>query len=346
MSFKFKSLEFPIATTFFLSLTTILSLLKFITSLQTYNGIKAEHPEVSFSEIIVPILQLVPSQSIFYPWTFVTESFVEWSILTYALSVVVLYFGINFLEKHWNVNNESRVFSETVYFIIIVATVTNITTVLIEITVHMLSLSSSELTVPLKNGIFSLIMSFVVVLKQLTPEHNVKVFKTFSIRLRQLPFIVLSATLFVSIVTRSLKPVVPMFNNFYVSWFYLRYYQINTINDLLPSNSSRSTVRGDASDTFAFIQFFPVAAHRVLKPISRTTYHTAALIGLIRPFNDDDIESGNLRTIKRLNTASTTVTSEIADRRRQVALQVLGERVNANTNARPDLPETPEQTQN
>ncbi|KAG7813576.1 hypothetical protein KL921_001122 [Ogataea angusta] len=330
MAILIPSLTWTYATVLYLSLTTILSLLASIIRLQSYNAVKTQNPEITFSEIVVPVLQLVPNRALFYPWTLLTETFVETSVLKFLIAVTVFYFGINYLEKHWNLNNENKIFSETVYYITIVTVATNGSTVLLEMLFHVLSFQSAKLTEPVNHGVYSLMMSFVVVLKQLSPEHNLKIFNTVSIRLRQLPFILLCTAVVVSLITRSLVPVVPIFNNFYVSWVYLRYYQINTLSDLLPSNNTRSMVRGDASDTFAFIQFFPAGLHKVLRPLCRACYHTSALVGIIRPFNDDDIESGNLRTIKRLNTQTTTVTREIADRRRQVALQVLGERVNAN----------------
>ncbi|KAG7709410.1 hypothetical protein KL914_001800 [Ogataea haglerorum] len=330
MAILVPSLQWTYATVLDLSLTTILSFLTSYIRLQTYNVAKNQNPEIAFSDIVVPVLQLVPNRAFFYPWTLLTESFVETSVFRFLIAIAVFYSGINYLEKHWNLNNENKVFSETVYYITIVTLATNGSTVLLEMLFHLLSFQSAKLTEPVNHGVYSLIMSFVVVLKQLSPEHNLKIFNTVSIRLRQLPFILLCAAVIVSLTIRSLVPVVPIFNNFYVSWVYLRYYQVNTLSDLLPSNNTRSVVRGDASDTFAFIQFFPAGLHKALKPLCRACYHTSALLGIIRPFNDDDIESGNLRTIKRLNTQTTTVTREIADRRRQVALQVLGERVNAN----------------
>ncbi|ODV84013.1 hypothetical protein CANARDRAFT_182069, partial [[Candida] arabinofermentans NRRL YB-2248] len=289
-------------------------------------------------DIIIPSIQLVPNQSIFNPWTFLSEPFVETNILKYFISIIILYFGITYLERHWNLNNENKIFSETVYFITIISIITNFITVLIKFIIALSTSSSSttDLSLPVEHGIFSISMSFIVVLKQLSPEHNIKLLKTISIRIRQLPFLILSLTFLLSLIRLSITPIVPIFTNFYITWVYLRYYQLNNIADLLPSttttnstSNSNSLVRGDASDTFAFIQFFPSQLQSYLKPLCRLTYHSSVFLGLFKPFNDDDIESGNLRTIKRLNTINSggSMTGEIADRRRQVALKVLGDRV-------------------
>ena len=57
-------------------------------------------------------------------------------------------------------------------------------------------------------------------------------------------------------------------------------------------------------------------------------------LGIITPFNDDSIEQGNIRAQKRLEQANQTqksVANSVAERRRQVALQVIEDRINKET---------------
>ncbi|GMF08382.1 unnamed protein product [[Candida] boidinii] len=226
-------------------------------------------------------------------------------------------------------------------------------------------------------------MAFVVVLKQQSPEHSIKLFNGFlKLRIKQLPLLLLILSLTISLlITKSLFPYIPIANSFYISWFYLRYIQVNSLSELLPTSessssgentngddasrnisnsSSNSIVRGDASDTFAFIQFFPDFIKPYLKPICRFFYHSSVFLGIIKGFNDDDIESSNLRSIKRFNsrnvsgidTASNLFSAlsftsnqsqnkpntdenakDVAERRRQFALKVLEERVGGSTTA-------------
>ncbi|GME81565.1 unnamed protein product [Ambrosiozyma monospora] len=334
---RISSITISYTAVLFLLLAISLSALTSFVRVQTYYTSVSVQPNVSFNDIIIPTLQLVPSQFFYYPWTLLTETFVETSILKFFVALIVLFAGVNYLDSNWNVSNNSnsnsadaKVVNVTAKYIILVSLLTNVTSVLIKVFLA-LAFNAVDLRLPLSHGIYSILMSFVVVFKQLSPEHNLKLFKIWSIRVRQIPFIILCIATLASILLQSLEPVIPIYNNFYISWAYLRYYQLNVTAELLPSSASgiqqTSLVRGDASDTFAFIQFFPEEIHRFLKPVCRAVYHTSALLGLIRPFNDDDIESSNLRTIKRLNTTATSVTRDIADRRRQVALKVLEQRV-------------------
>ncbi|QPG72760.1 hypothetical protein FOA43_000061 [Brettanomyces nanus] len=313
---------------------------------QSYNELKSQSNSVdSNSVVVVPSLQLVPSKFFLYPWTLLTATLVQTSIFRLIVSLVITFFGIEYLQSNWTAANigyssNKRIFDETVHYLFVVPLVTNILFVLLKSSLAVLGLTSSvSLFHPINYGIYSVVMSFVVVIKQLSPEYNVKLFKVIKFRLKRLPFIILSVALFVSIfITSSLDPFfTPLFINFYVSWCYLRYYQISYVGDILPTTAgsttattSSSTVRGDASDTFAFIQFFPDNWQRYLKPMSRFFYHSSVFLGLFRPFNDDDIESSNLRTIQRLNKSNAVDganSNDDSDRRKRVALKVLEQRV-------------------
>lgn len=51
--------------------------------------------------IRVPYLTLVPQQSIFYPWVFLTTSFVEQNLLTLVVTAVTILYGGRYLERAW-----------------------------------------------------------------------------------------------------------------------------------------------------------------------------------------------------------------------------------------------------
>ncbi|GME67199.1 unnamed protein product [[Candida] boidinii] len=334
-------------------------------------------------------LQLVPIDSIFKPWVYITSSFLETTTIDFLLGLIVLYFGSKYCESIWNysgsIGTNSKIFSESIWFLIVVAIFSNITSVLINILfVDLFGLNPNVLSIPLNYGLLTLLMAFVVVLKQQSPEHSIKLFNgSLKLRIKQLPLLLLILSLAISLlVTKSLFPYIPIANSFYISWFYLRYIQVNSLSELLPTSeasssgetangddasrniatssnlSSSSIVRGDASDTFAFIQFFPDFTKPYLKPICRFFYHSSVFLGLIKGFNDDDIESSNLRSIKRFNSrsvggveqgsnlfSSLSFTSnqsqnrsntdenatDVAERRRQFALKVLEERVGGST---------------
>src|ERR1700744_1456270 len=50
---------------------------------------------------IVPYLALVPSQCLWYPWTFLVATFVEQNILTLLINGVNIFFGGKYLERAW-----------------------------------------------------------------------------------------------------------------------------------------------------------------------------------------------------------------------------------------------------
>lgn len=331
------------------SLVIVLSLTAYIVRCKAFNHLSASDSSVKFQDVVVPAIQLVPSKFFMYPWTLLTEPFVETSIIRFILSIVIVFVGTEYLESNWNLQqaaglqitgSSSSILDETSYYLVIVTLATDLACVIIKSATAVFGLSStSMLAKPLNMGMFAIFMSFIVVVKQLSPESNVKVFSVIKFRLKRLPFILLSFALFVSVLRLSITPfLTPLFINFYISWFYLRYYQINHVADILPTatnsgsstSSGSSTVRGDASDTFAFVQFFPDRWHSYLRPVSRFFYHSSVFLGVFKPFNDDDIESSNLRTIQRLNKGTRSNGSSSnsdTDRRKRIALKVLEQKV-------------------
>lgn len=337
-----------------LALVILFSSLGYYVRYQSYIGLKESNESLKFSDVVVPAIQLVPNHFVFYPWTLIISPYVQTSPLQFLFALPVMFFGTEYLESNWNFDDaeglrapEKGIFGELIRYLLIVTVTTNLICILFKSFAVVFGMSAADsIASPTNFGIFTILMSFIVVVKQLSPESNVKVFSFFRFRLKRLPFIVLSLALVVSLVIfRSFSPFfMPLFVNFYISWFYLRYYQINHVGNILPTTASEShttshssTVRGDASDTFAFIQFFPDNCHDYLKPIARFFYHSSAFLGLFRPFNDDDIESSNLRTIQRLNKSNTidaNGSSGESSRRKRIALKVLEQKV-GNTGASP-----------
>ena len=81
---------------------------------------------------------------------------------------------------------------------------------------------------------------------------------------------------------------------------------------------------GDASDTFQLIYFFPDLIKPILRPFFNFIYNVVVVkFKVIKPFHDIDIDIGN--TIAESRGAKKIMTVE--ERRRQLALQVLEERM-------------------
>ena len=116
---------------------------------------------------------------------------------------------------------------------------------------------------------------------------------------------------------------------FFASWSYLRFFQkLAPLNcPSLPTTNSQGgqeILVGDASDTFQLIYFFPDLIKPILRPIFNFIYNVVVVkFKVIKPFHDIDIDIGN--TIAENRGAKKIMTVE--ERRRQLALQVLEERM-------------------
>jgi hypothetical protein len=122
---------------------------------------------------------------------------------------------------------------------------------------------------------------------------------------------------------------------FMTSWTYLRFYRTSSI---LTSSATENapTVRGDASDTFAFAYFFPEPVHTPVAAIADKVYDILTSIGACTPFTNEDVESGNMQATARAEGGLPSLMSsrgsgrrEEAERRRALALQALDQRLHA-----------------
>ena len=97
---------------------------------------------------------------------------------------------------------------------------------------------------------------------------------------------------------------------FLVSWIYLRFYKVNTL-DTLPTTSSAvmpsTTLRGDASETFSFASFFPDIIQPPITSIGNTIFNLLVKFGVCRPWSQGDVELSNARAEQREGGASYTL---------------------------------------
>lgn len=360
----------PLITILYIAVTILLTAITSYVRTQSYKSLISSNPELTFDDIIIPALQLVPNKFVFHPWTIWTSAFVETSPFQFLSGLVILYFGLTFLEAQWNpksvteaedpdnndVNNitqylnSQQPLSETLKFTSIVIILSNFGCLFIITFIALIRGKMENLSSPFHYGLYILVLPFTAVAKQLTPETNIKMLSLFKFRLKRVPFILLSLSLIISIVRGNLSPFLPAFVSFFTAWFYLRYFQISpAINafEILPapgtsSSSTTSATRGDPSDTFALVEFFPELVKPYVKPIFDGFYQLSVLLGIVRPWNDEEVDIGNLRSNlrvsgnpnlkhKSLSAPSTTASSDIDERRRQVALKVLEQSVDPST---------------
>lgn len=310
---------FPRSTIISVSCLLIVSIL--LLAFKVYNNDRAA---------LVPFIQLLPRYAIFYPWVFATAIFAETSLVGFSISLVVLVVSTKYVEKFWG-------YKEVIKFIFLNGILTNLITVIMVIIINVLGENVHGMNQPLGGGI-SYYMGFLVVLKQVIPEHNVVLFQGLvNFRVKHFPFILLVFAFTWSVVFQTFYPILPATFAFVVSYNYLRFFQNFYADTLLPTTNpaaggSRDTsiIRGDASDAFQLVEFFPGVTKPVLVPVINGIYDISVLLSLIAPFDEDAIEQSNLRVQtmnQKVESMSKSSDSE-ADRRRQVALQVIESRVN------------------
>lgn len=327
----FTILALPASSRALLISLILVSTTVFFLKLTNYRAELALNPstDVKFHDILVPYLQLVPRHTLTHPWVILTSIFAEISVIPFAFSTVIIATSTRFVERFWGPR-------EVVKFVLLVGTITNLLTVLTTITFSIFRGDISGMDKPLGGGI-SYYFGFLVVLKQLIPEHNIVLFQgKINIRVKHFPFVLIVIILIWSLVFRSLYPFVPSISSFFISYVYLRWFQSFVLDPLLPLSEGTSTVHtsiivGDASDTFQLVEFFPAILKPYLSGAFGYVYDIAVYLGVLTAFDEESIEQSNLRSRKRqeqTNKTQKSVANSVAERRRQVALQVIEDRIN------------------
>lgn len=275
-------------------------------------------PTVTIDDIYNPFLQLMPHELYKNPLSLLTSNLVDTSIVKFCINILNLLLGGSYIEKNWNSSKE------LFRFVIVVGTITNMITVIITVILSFV-LNSISLDIPI-DGNYTMIIGFPIIYKQLLPETTIiYIFKPIdkNFRFKLLPiFIMCTMTLIQFIWFHHFAELLSIWVSFITAWIYLRFYQ------LLPStmfNDTSELIRGDASDTFQLIYFFPDQIKPILRPIFNWFYDLICVkLRLIQPFELDDIDKGNDLAQKK---GAKPITNSTEERRRQLALQVLQERM-------------------
>ena len=134
---------------------------------------------------------------------------------------------------------------------------------------------------------------------------------------------------------------------FMTSWTYLRFFRETQLLSAAATGgeTSTTTMRGDASDTFAFAYFFPEPIHTPVALVSDHVYQILVGLKILPPFSADDIETGNEQAMARAEGGLPSLMStrgsgrrEQAERRRALALQALDQRLRQGTSPGPAAP--------
>ncbi|KAI7511318.1 DUF1751-domain-containing protein [Hortaea werneckii] len=278
----------------------------------------------------IPYLVLIPLQSLRYPWTFLTASLVENNVASLAVSGAVVWFTGRYLERAYGS-------SEFAKFTLFVTMIPNILSFCIYAGFHLLS-GTPEFPTPIQ-GLMPLEAGFLVALKQLVPEHTVSLFKgAVRVRVKHFPALFTLANIISGPLLGTDTALWLSLFGFLTSWIYLRFFRVAEIGDGGESGEGVVSMKGDASDTFSFVSFFPDFAHPLLSPICDTIYTTLVQLKLCTPFSSEAIEAGNQSAQSRSEGLPGIMDGSggngggrraEAERRRALALKALDQRLSA-----------------
>jgi hypothetical protein len=113
---------------------------------------------------------------------------------------------------------------------------------------------------------------------------------------------------------------------FLASWIYLRFYK-PAFPDV--EASQPFPLRGDASETFAFSEFFPEPAKPFVAAFSNQIYSILVSLKICTPFSEADVSASRGDTFMQRGTPGSARAE--AERRRALALKALDQRLHAAT---------------
>nr|POE54220.1 rhomboid-like protein 19 [Quercus suber] len=281
-----------------------------------------QHVERNFPWAVA-YLVIVPLRSLNYPWTIATAALVENNIVSLGISTAVLWFGGRYLERAWG-GKEFGIFCAAV--------------------IVLSNVWSCSVPTPIQ-GLVALEAAFLVALKQLVPEHTVSLFRgSVRCRIKHFPAIFVGANMLSGPLLGTDTALWLSLSGFVVAWTYLRFFRVS---ELSPSGleagegSTAARIRGDASDTFSFVAFFPDFTHPVLVPICDGIYATLVHLKVCTPFSDEAIEAGN-ESVRASQSGLPSLLNgggarrAEAERRRAIALKALDQRLTAAAAGRTD----------
>ncbi len=174
----------------------------------------------------------------------------------------------------------------------------------------------------------SLQISFLVAFSQLVPAHTVTLFRgILSLRVPRFPLVYMGIVTLLSLTPLLSRAAfwLALFG-LLTSWTYLRFYK-TVFPDL--DSSQPASLRGDASETFAFAEFFPSPVKPFVAALADQIFDVLVAVRICTPFSQADMSAA--RGDRALQRGTPGSARAEAERRRAIALKALDQRLNAAT---------------
>lgn len=264
---------------------------------------------LSFSETAVLVLSVTPGYFIppsFWIWTAFTHCFLETHLWQVAIDVITVGLCGKLIEPLWGA-------LEMLTFFVIVNVGVAVLATGYYLFVYMCTFSPDVLFHIQIHGLAGYVAGVAVAVKQIMPDHVLIHSPLGKLRNRNVPLNVVLLSLLLWLVGLLEGTYASMFTTgLLTSWVYLRFLQPH-------SNGSR----GDMADSFTFASFFPNVLQPPIAVVCNTIYEFLVRIKICRkPLRKYDVGAPSSITISLPGTDP-----QDAERRRQIALKALSERL-------------------
>ncbi|XP_071081810.1 transmembrane protein 115-like [Haliotis cracherodii] len=264
---------------------------------------------LSFLANVVSFITINPGFAMppnFSFYSFFTYCFIEFHFWDVLIDIAVVILCGKLLEPLWGA-------LDMLIFFLIVNVAVGILTAMCYLLVYLVTEDERILFSVNIHGMAGYIAGFSVAVKQVMPDHILVTSPFGKLRNTHIPLLLFIISIILQLVHALDGPYPILFGwGIVVSWVYLRFYQKH-------SNGNR----GDMADNFTFASFFPRQVQPLIAILSNTIFMGLVKIKLCKkPQRRYDVSSPSTITISLPGTDP-----QDAERRRQVALKALNERL-------------------
>jgi len=262
---------------------------------------------LGLGEIFQQLFCLIPAKTLgnLHIWNAFTGLFFETNPIEGLLVPCAFLVVGKWLEPAWGQ-------IELIKFVLIINTTVGYTTFLLYFGACLIAQKPSICSAQI-SGCIALVTASTVALKQLIPENQIKIFRSYNIKAKHLTAIVISGTLMLCVVGLwGVHKLVMSVLGAYYGWLYLRFFQV------------RDSGIGDQNSAFSFQSFFPRQIQPFVGSVSTRVYKT------FMPLVARVYQSVPTTVDEEDPPANPNVSEDDLERRRQIAMKALNERLQAN----------------
>ncbi|KAJ3068829.1 Nephrocystin-4 [Podochytrium sp. JEL0797] len=270
-------------------------------------------------------------------WTYLTAGFVETNPLLFVFCICALLLCGRYFERVWGTRYRGVLVvclagkthslpstRELVKFVLLVNTLSVLMSTLTVFFEFVASQQNEDLLYKTYiGGMLGLLAAFLVAFKQAVPEHSLTVMGKLSLRVKNLPSIAFSVFLLLLILRIVHVDAFMVFYGTTIAWIYIRFFK------------HHDGLRGDRSESFSFGSFFPASTHRVIVPISNSTFNLLVSLHILPKLapglpqtsldTSNNSNNGNIRPYSPKPLPGSDAAD--AERRRAIALKALDMRL-------------------